>query len=503
MSGNFSDFIEIIGPNGKETLSVEDGSGRMQTYWNGTRDSISKYLKSGEPAFKLDIPLDRDPYYCIKYGPPGIAGNDIPFRSHLAINRNGCVGIGTVNQDEKLEVSGRIKALDLILPTSNTLQLKIAQNNSFHDTFKEYSKLLRQNRIAKIQRACSSVWFSLNDLNFVGSGSFISLSREDLVDGLFLTAAHLVVGLNDNNTVVKSSVVYINNPLTQQWISVDMNDVYYDGTADVALIRTRIDLRYYPWVLRLATVEAKIGDYVTVHGNPAGIDNLSVSAGIVRDNHFAQSGGAQTSDSIFVSSPGINGNSGSPIIDIEGNIVGIFTFGLTFQETLGGGSNLNTLQQVLPILAGFPASCRNTLKKYLGFKYYIATPFEMTQYYPGFPVDNYGAVVYEVDMDYSPFRNILEPMDLLLSYTNPVNKQTVLFGSFPNHRTPGILNYLYDVPQIKIDIIRFSTQTKITLDVPFNVRYSDVPIEKDIPLRGSSAAREVHNYLREIPKFKP
>lgn len=494
-SGSFNDFIEINGPNGKQTLSVEDGSsGRMQTYWNASRELVPKYQKTGEPAFKMDIPLISDPYYSIQYAVPGLAGSDVPFRNHLSIRQNGCVGVGTMNAQERLEVNGRIKALDLILPLSNTFQLKVAQSDSFHETFEDRSKLLKENRIATIQKGCSTVWFLLNGNYYVGSGSYISLHRNDLQYGLFLTAAHLVVALSPiTNTVEKATAMYIVNPLKNEWISVNMNDVYYDGTADIAIIKTGINLSNYPYVLKIAKQEPKIGNYVSVHGNPAGIDNLSVSEGIVRDNHLTEQTGTQTTDCIFITSPGVGGNSGSPILDMYSKIVGIYTFGFKNEETLGGGPNLNTLNHVLPKLVSFPTSGRNTMKKYLGIKYVVATPLELSFYYSDFPIDTYGVVINDIDPIYSPFRDYLEPFDLMRCYINPVNNKKLYFGSFPGQLSPGILCYLYDVPSIKIEVIKFFTMETITYTIPFTTTYNDVPIEKDIPLSGAKADAKIYN----------
>ena len=69
-------------------------------------------------------------------------------------------------------------------------------------------------------------------------------------------------------------------------------------------------------------------------GNARGYDVGSCSTGVIRDNAFVFPQGVET---MFVAAPAVGGNSGGPIVDVSGNVIGSLTFGFANEETLGGG----------------------------------------------------------------------------------------------------------------------------------------------------------------------
>ena len=109
----------LTGPNSTETISVQDGTGRMQTYWNSTIGPNSKYL-ANDPAFKLDIPVFLNPYFNIKYAPSGAAGQNINWQTHFSIKQDGNIGIGTTTPSEKLEINGNVKLKKQLYLTGGT-----------------------------------------------------------------------------------------------------------------------------------------------------------------------------------------------------------------------------------------------------------------------------------------------------------------------------------------------------------------------------------------------
>ena len=106
-------------------FSIQDGSGRIQNYWNSTRgpDSENKYLISNEESFKLDLGITRDPYYKIKHAGKGDAGEVISWNEHFVIKQNGNIGIGKANPTSKLDVSGSINFSGNLTKDGNALNL--------------------------------------------------------------------------------------------------------------------------------------------------------------------------------------------------------------------------------------------------------------------------------------------------------------------------------------------------------------------------------------------
>ena len=89
------------------------------------------------------------------------------------------------------------------------------------------------------------------------------------------------------------------------------------------------------------------GSSCMVIGFAKGFDSNSCSTGVIRDNKFVFDQGVET---MFVSTPGVGGNSGGPILDKNGDILGIFTFGFTNEETLGGGTAQFMLEPIVKSL---------------------------------------------------------------------------------------------------------------------------------------------------------
>lgn len=335
---------------------------------------------------------------------------------------------------------------------------------------------------ANVQHACSTLYAKYGTSIAVGSGSFITIDNGDLAKGFFLTAAHCVL---KPDTYTKIDSLYITNPVTNEWVSIAPEDIFLDGAADIALIHTKIDLTMYShYVLSLSSIEPKIGDKCYVCGNPGGFDNDSLIMGVVRDAHYALS--AYIADAIHIDAPGIAGNSGSPIVNVEGSVIGLYVFGRTSQETFNGGPNLNTLVQSLHILKTLSD---NKSKKYLGINWSFPNAYEFaTSYTDTSSFPNQGIKITVIDTTHSPFHPHLQVGDLLLSVT--INGQKVEVGVLPHQRTPGVLLYKTNANQaaITITFIRGKTLTTIS-DISFQKTYGDVPAIKDLPLIGGAANR--------------
>ncbi len=84
MAGNTSDYI----------MSVQDGSGRVQHYWNSTTDSPDNlYLVDDERAWMWDLTIANDPYMEFKYAPSGLSGDVITWTTHMAFDTLGNVDV--------------------------------------------------------------------------------------------------------------------------------------------------------------------------------------------------------------------------------------------------------------------------------------------------------------------------------------------------------------------------------------------------------------------------
>jgi len=355
--------------------------------------------------------------------------------------------------------------------------------------------------VEKVKKCCSQIFFTINGINSVGSGWFYAdpnKGSDDYTKGIFVTAAHCAILVN-KGIYYKMTRGFIENPLTKQWYPINPDKVYVDGVGDIAIIRTDINFdndRDYCLQLALDASQPKSGDICYIVGNPGGIDEDSICFGTVRDPNYCEPSGFQITNSIYISCPGIGGNSGGPILNTDGNVIGIYTFGASGLECFGGGSNLNVLRKSLGVLTSSTFQNYKS-KRYLGLAWNIPSPFTARNYYPStVPQFNREGVYINSVSSSSPFFGTLIAGDLLISAI--IMGNTIKFGNCTDQRTPGVLIYYDDPSKLNITInyikrgqISLGVQTKT---IPFNKFYSNISNLLDSPLRsGLSVSTRIKN----------
>ena len=331
----------------------------------------------------------------------------------------------------------------------------------------------------KLKLATSQISFIINGTGYVGSGWFYYENTNDLVNGYFITAAHCVMEIT-NGVYYKADVVYIHHPITNDWTKIDANNIYIDGVADVALIKTNINLTNNPeCCLKISSIETNAGDTCYIIGNPGGFDEDSISVGCVRDPHYMESGGYQITDSIHITSPGIGGNSGGPIVNTLGDVIGIFTFGLGNYENFGGGSNRVTLLNTLSVLKTLQ---NNKSKLYLGLDWYLPNPLILRNYYNNQnSFISKGVYIRGISVN-SPFNGVIGTSDILLSATITTTNEVIDFGNLNTQRTPGVLIYYPVNTIISITYVK-TDKIQRTNNITLNKSYNEVSNLLDGPLQ--------------------
>ncbi|WP_374523762.1 Do family serine endopeptidase [Sphingopyxis sp.] len=141
-----------------------------------------------------------------------------------------------------------------------------------------------------------------------GSGFLIS------DDGYIVTNNHVVTGGPRGEAVNQVTVTLTNGKEYKARI------VGRDAASDLALLK--IDATGLPFVKFADSSRARVGDWVVAIGNPLGLGS-TVTAGIISALHRSvNQGGAY--DRYIQTDTAINrGNSGGPLFDLKGNVVGI------------------------------------------------------------------------------------------------------------------------------------------------------------------------------------
>lgn len=183
----------------------------------------------------------------------------------------------------------------------------------------------------------------------LGSGFIIS------ADGFVVTNNHLVQGAGGVGTVDKVTVTLTDRKEYKARI------VGRDPATDLALLK--IDGANLPFVRFGDSKAARVGDWVVAIGNPLGLAG-TVTAGIV--SSIGRNIGATAYDKFIQTDAAINrGNSGGPMFDLSGNVIGINT--ALYSET-GGNIGIGfaiPADQARPIIAQLQSGQR-VQRGYLG-----------------------------------------------------------------------------------------------------------------------------------------
>ena len=150
----------------------------------------------------------------------------------------------------------------------------------------------------------------------------------------FVTNAHVVDSLD-----TKECRVRLNGRLLAASI------VGLDERTDIAVIRVKESMK--PLSLKL---EAKVGELCLAVGNPFGHVN-SVSMGIVSGLHRSLESVEGLLEDLVQTDAAINyGNSGGPLISVDGGVIGMCTMSKAQAEAMHYAVSARTLQFMVPIL---------------------------------------------------------------------------------------------------------------------------------------------------------
>lgn len=333
-----------------------------------------------------------------------------------------------------------------------------------------------------IRKAISQIQFFNSQVTpatqLSGTGFFL-YDENNLNNCYFVTAAHCVV--RKSTTVHTLSLgtlythFYIQNPIDDKWINLNGNNIVYDSISDIALIKTNIDLSQHPeYTLKLKNNLDSVnnGDDCYLVGNPGGLNPDSFVKGTVRNKNHYFYRGDQASEIMHISAIGIEGNSGGPILDQYGFVIGIYTVGLGNNiEGFGGGTNSIFMEKSLKLLKNLIENNSNVNSPYFGVKnsidtiniginYYIPSALQLRPYYPNLTTFNrQGVVIKDIsNLTTSSFDiNMFAQDDLLLSfeYTDKDGKtHTYEFGNNHGQVMPGFLLYFPDGEKITVKCIK-------------------------------------------------
>lgn len=167
-----------------------------------------------------------------------------------------------------------------------------------------------------------------------------------------------------------------------------------DGAGDIAVLKidplkewnkTLPSLSDQPSLKFASSRGTKIGSKVCVIGDPFGLDYQSVTIGVVRDNKHMEQTGSILVETITIDSAITCGNSGSPILNDCGRVIGMITFSSKLDDFSGGPAQ-KILQRVVcriikgkstQVMVDVLGNFKRYIKGYMGLKYHVVSAFDM------------------------------------------------------------------------------------------------------------------------------
>ncbi len=207
----------------------------------------------------------------------------------------------------------------------------------------------------------------------IGSGSGFFISD----DGLILTAAHVILADANSPPYPVAQELFVHVSPDNQSYSATV--IGFDRMYDVAIIK--VPVTGHSFLELEDSRDAKPGDMIITMGQPGGIHVQSVTMGVIRDTKWADR--SDIPESVVSDFDTMGGNSGGAVINAKSKVVGILSWGLTYNEFSLSGAKSSYVCQ--PIVNHIITNYRNNQAgvpykypgKYLGISYDPVSLYEL------------------------------------------------------------------------------------------------------------------------------
>lgn len=216
--------------------------------------------------------------------------------------------------DEK--ITNIKKELDTSINNSDILELQfnsISANVSDIASAFDFSEIIENSLKSVVQIKTSES---------LGSGFFV-------YEGYILTNTHVIISGGSTNITTYDGKIY--SP-SERWV---------DLGSDISLLK--IENSSYKSLRFGNSSKIKVGEKVIAIGNPFGLEN-SVSEGIVSSIREGKDDGREY---LQTDAPLNPGNSGGPLINKEGKVIGINNLKVSFSDGLGFALKSNYAKEII------------------------------------------------------------------------------------------------------------------------------------------------------------
>lgn len=273
-----------------------------------------------------------------------------------------------------------------------------------------------------------------------GAGSGVIISK----DGYILTNNHVVEGAKEVTVTLANQKEY------------KAQVVGRDPKTDLAVLKIASE-GSFPAVTMGDSDQLKVGDWVVAIGNPFGL-NHTVTSGIVSAK--GRIIGAGPYDDFIQTDASINpGNSGGPLVNMNGELVGINTAIIPYGQGIGFAIPVNTAKPLVPQLI----SKGEVTRGYLGVNIQSITPELAKALKLG---DRKGALVADVVPGGPADKGGIKRGDVITAYNGKVVEDS--------HHLPVLVAATPINQEVTVTILRQGEEQKLSMKV------GQLPAEKTI-----------------------
>jgi len=244
---------------------------------------------------------------------------------------------------------------NLSIPTVSTQKITVEESNAIIDTVNKVS-----NSVVSITLKSTSTDMFGQVYQTEGAGTGFIITS----DGLILTNKHVVSDENAKYTVImKDGKTY------------DASVQSLDPANDLAVLK--IDARNLPVVELGNSDDLQVGQWVVAVGNALGQFQNTVTSGIIsakdRQIQASDSNGSSSESlsGLLQTDTAINsGNSGGPLVNLAGQVIGINTAVASSAQGIGFAIPINSAKSAIESIK----KTGKIVRPYLGVRYFEITP---------------------------------------------------------------------------------------------------------------------------------
>ena len=255
-----------------------------------------------------------------------------------------------------------------------------------------------------------------NNSVYVSGGFFIKKENlNSVTNGYIVTAGHNIIDttsilctiFKDNEYVIRSATI---------------KGIDYYG--DIAVLYV-LDINENQYCLEWGdSRKTEIGSFSCSIGYPNGIDAESITVGIVRDNKYIHTLGGV--ESMATDMQVYTGCSGSPILDINGKVIGIISYGI--EGGINWGMSQYLLEHVVNNIIGYTTVPMNFTPGYIGITWSEVTA-QFLQEKNSLQLPLKGFIIESVDINTN---HNLKVDDIVCEIEHPITQEFIPLGNRNN-----------------------------------------------------------------------